>query len=318
MKVLTSGQGYQQGPQGIDPYKTFDKNLNELKESFKRREANLKGYRLPQEAHNKAVAQIQQEYDDARLKFTTTRLQLDDIKQGMASGQIDPMAGQQAMMELVAPQGTVEAMFPKPERQPATRPGGLSPGQAKTLKESFSERIGATIINPPGWGKDQRKQVDPGLLKEQYFIARAESGYDSNSKADKVAFDLSWDSAIGANPKALKVWKQLKDNDPDIFMSRTYDARLLNIAARKAQGQPISPMAKSLQEQKPKIPLGTKIALGAVSLSPLGGHMARRWMTSKRKTLENRLPTVSTDEDYDKLQSGQQFTDPQGNVRTKP
>ena len=118
---------------GIDPYKTFDKNLNELKSYYKRREATLKGYRLPEGAHNKAVDQMQQEFDEARLKFTTTRLQLDDIKQGMASGQIDPTNGLQAQMELVAPQGTVEAMFPRPQKQSAVRHGRFSPQKLKTF-----------------------------------------------------------------------------------------------------------------------------------------------------------------------------------------
>lgn len=316
MRVLTSGKSFNPQGTGIDPYRTFDKNLSELKKHFKHREKTLKGYGLPEGAHNKAVGQIQQEYDEARLKFTTTRLQLDDIKQGMASGQIDPINGQQAMMQLVAPQGTVEAMFPK---QQTEQRGRFTPSEFKSYVKEFGEAAKATIVNPWGWGKESRKHSDPEQLKEQYFGVRAKYAYDTDmNTSEKKAFDLAWDQALSGSKYTVKAWKQLKENDPDVFMSRTYDARLLDIAARKAQGQPISPMARSLQKQKPRVSLGKKIAIGALGVNPLVGAGARRWMTGKREALANRLPSVSTDADYDKLPSGAQFTDPDGNVRTKP
>lgn len=319
MAVLASGRVFNPQGAGIDPYRTLDKNLNELKSYYKRRETTLKGYRLSEEAHNNAIGQMQQEYDEAQLKFTTTRLQLDDIKQGMASGQIDPANGVKAMMQLVAPQGTVEAMFPKPQKQPTEPRGRFTPSEFKSYVKEFGEAAKATIVNPWGWGAGSRKHSDPEQLKEQYFGVRAKYAYDTDmNTSEKKAFDLAWDQALSGSKYTVKAWKQLKQNDPDIFMSRTYDARLLDIAARKAQGQPISPMARSLQKQKPRVSLGAKIGIGIAGATPLGGHMARRWMGKKRRDIGNRLPTVSTDADYDKLPSGSQFTDPNGNVRTKP
>lgn len=296
----TSGAPVVSQGSGIDPFTVLDKNQNELKEYYKRREKTLKGYGLSQEAHNNAIAQMQQEYDEGKFKFTSTRLQLDDIKQGMASGQIDPANGLQAQMQLVSPRGTVEAMFPKP---PTKQRGRFTPGEFKSYVKEFGEAAKSTIVNPWGWGKGSRKYSDPEQLKEQYFGARAKYGYDTDmNTTEKKAFDLAWDQALSGSKHTIKTWKQLKANDPDVFMSRTYDARLLDIAARKAQGQPISPMAKFL---KPKTPRSINVG----NWSPV---------THRRKAVENRLPTVSTDADYDKLPSGTQFTDPQGNVRTKP
>ncbi len=294
---------------GIDPFTVLNKNQNELKEYYKRREKTLKGYGLSQKAHNNAIVQMQQEYDEGKLKFTSTRLQLDDIKQGMASGQIDPDNGVKAMMQLVAPPGTVEAMFPK---QPTKQRGRFTPSEFKSYVKEFGEAAESTIVNPWGWGKGSRKYSDPEQLKEQYFGVRAKYAYDTDmNTSEKKAFDLAWDQALSGSKHTIKAWKQLKENDPDVFMSRTYDARLLNIAARKAQGQPISPMAKAL---KSKVPLRMKLQ----AMSPVGAALLYKELAAKRKAAANRLPSVSTDADYDKLPSGTQFIDPQGNVRTKP
>ena len=141
---------------GIDPYRTLDKNQNELKNYYKQREKTLKGYGLSQEAHNNAIAQMHQEYDEGKLKFISTRLQLDDIKRGMASGQIDPDNGVKAMMQLVAPQGTVAAMFPK---QPTEQRGRFTPNEFKSYVKEFEEAAKSTIVNPWGWGKSQRKTL---------------------------------------------------------------------------------------------------------------------------------------------------------------
>lgn len=298
-----------QGSSGINPYAVYNKGLKELNEHYKRREKALRGYGLSQEAHNKAVGQIRQEYDGIRFKFTTTKSQLDDIKQGMASGQIDPDNGVKAMMQLVSPQGTVEAMFPK---QPTEQRGRFTPSEFKSYVKEFGEAAESTIVNPWGWGKGSRKYSDPEQLKEQYLGVRAKYGYDTDmNTTEKKAFDLAWDQALSGSKHTIKTWKQLMETDPDVFMSRTYDARLLNIAARKAQGQPISPMAKAL---KPKMSLRMKLQ----AMSPVGAALLSKEFAAKRQTAANRLPTVSTDADYDKLPSGTQFTDPQGNVRTKP
>jgi hypothetical protein len=293
---------------GIDPLTVLDRNQNELKEYYKRREKTLKGYGLSQEAHNNAIAQMQQEYDEGKLKFTSTRLQLDDIKQGMASGQIDPDNGVKAMMQLVAPQGTVEAMFPK---QPTEQRGRFTPSEFKSYVKEFGEAAESTIVNPWGWGKGSRKYSDPEQLKEQYFGVRAKYGYDTDmNTTEKKAFDLAWDQALSGSKHTIKTWKQLKANDPDVFMSRTYDAKLLDIAARKAQGQPISPMAKAL---KPKFSVRQKIQM----LSPIGGALLIKEFAAKRKAAARKLPTPKTKTEYDSLPSGTQYIGTDGQTRVK-
>lgn len=311
MRVLTSGQAHRRGTTGIDPYNILNKNQNELKEYYKRREATLKGYGLSQEAHNNAIAQMQQEYDEGKFKFTSIRLHLDDIKQGMTSGQIDPINGQQAMMQLVSPQGTVEAMFPKPEKQPTEPRGRFTPSEFKSYVKEFGEAAKATIVNPWGWGERSRKYSDPEQLKEQYFGVRAKYAYDTDmNTSEKKAFDLAWDQALSGSKHTVKAWKQLKENDPDVFMSRTYDARLLNIAARKAQGQPISPMAKAL---KPKLSIRQKIQM----FSPVGAALLSKEFAAKRQAAAQRLPTPKTKTEYDSLPSGAQYIGTDGQMRVK-
>lgn len=289
MAVLASGKIFNPQGAGIDPYKIFNKNQKELKEHYKRREKTLKSYGLSEEAHNNAIAQMQQEYDEGKLRFTTTRSQLDDIRQGMASGQIDPANGQQAMMQLVAPQGTVEAMFPKPQKQPTEPRGRFTPSEFKSYVKEFGEAAKSTIVNPWGWGAGSRKHSDPDQLKEQYFGVRAKYAYDTDmNTSEKKAFDLAWDQALSGSKYTTKAWKQLKNNDPDIFMSRTYDARLLDIASRKAQGQPISPMAKAL---KPKI--SRPINVG--NWSP---------MMSKRRTQPTEDFSIMSDEELRRIAGG--------------
>jgi len=299
----------QQG--GVDPYKIADRNLKNLGDYYENKVNTLKGYKLPPNFFNQALAKIQEEYDGTKFEMVSSRLQLDDIKQGIASGQIDPMAGQQAMMELVAPQGTVEAMFPKPERQQTEPRGRFTPSEFNSYVKEFGEVAKSTMVKP--WlGKNY---ADPDKLKEQYFGVRAKYAYDTDmNTSEKKSFDLAWDQALSGSKHTIKVWKQLKETDPDVFMSRTYDTRLLDIVAAKAKGQPISPMAKAL---KPKVSLGTKIGLGVSSLSPLGGHMARRWMSKKREGLTNELPTPKTKAEYDSLPSGAQYIGTDGQMRAK-
>jgi len=294
--------------QGINPFTILDRNQNELKKYYKRREETLRGYGLSQEAHNNAIARMQREYDESKFKFTSTRQQLYDIKRGMAFGQIDPTNGQKAMMQLVAPPGTVGAMFPK---QPTEQRGRFTPGEFKSYVKEFGEVAESTIVNPWGWGRGKRKYSDPEQLKEQYFGVRAKYGYDTDmNTTEKKAFDLAWDQALSGNKHTVKTWKQLKKTDPDVFMSRTYDARLLNIAARKAQGQPISPMAKAL---KPKIPLRVKLQ----AMSPIGTALLYKELAGKRKTATQKLPTPKTKTEYDSLPSGVQYIGTDGQMRVK-
>ena len=315
-----------QGTTGINPFTILDKNQNELKEYYKRREKTLRGYNLPQEAHNKAIAQMQQEYDESKFKFISTRLQLDDIKRGMASGQIDPMGGLQAQMQLVSPQGTVEAMFPKPQRQPTVSAVGVSPsGMASYVKRFETVREGMIKKVGPKWYKWDKKQAIPKEMIKRYFMERNIANLNDPRNAAKIlGFNQAFIQSMGEDERTADLIEELLDpktGDPRMLAAFSPDTSLTRGFMKQFRTtKGVSPFAQAVQKQKPKVSfgIGTKIAIGATGLSPLGGHLVRRWMGKKRKAITNRLPSVFTDADYDKLSSGTQFTDPQGNVRTKP
>lgn len=300
----------------LNPYNILNNNLTQLQDYYKGKEKTLKNYNLAPEAFNRAIAKMQDEYDTAKFNITSVKSQLDNIKRGVARGQIDPMVGQQSMMQMVLPDETFRAMFP-PQQQTSQR-GRFTPNEFRSYVKEFSEAVGSAVVKP--WLK--RNYADPSQLKEQYFGARAKYGYDTDmNTTEKKAFDLAWDQAISGNKNTLKAWNGLVCNDPEIFMSRTYDARLLDIAVKKARGESISPMARSLQKQKKRTTGGFNFRLGGVA-GPIGGvaDIATEFATSRkgRKKLEQSLPRVSSDADYDRLQSGAQFLDPHGNIRTKP
>jgi hypothetical protein len=278
-------QPIQQPPGGIDPYKVVDRNLDELKDFYREKEKTLKSYGLAPEAHNQAIAQIQQEYNQAKLKTTMTRLQLDDIKHGIASGQIDPSLGQEAMIRMVVPEETANALFPKQSKQ---QRGRFTPNEFKSYVSEFSDAIKSAIVRP--WLS--RNYADPETLKEQYFTQRAKYGYDEDlNPTEKKAFDLAWDQAVGNNNKAKEVWSGLVRNDPDIFTSRTYDQRLLNMAAARAKGTELSPMASSLNKKKP---IKSSIKYLARGLSPINAatHSIRSLMGGEKKLTATEAKTI--------------------------
>lgn len=253
----------------MDPYKIADRKLTELQDHFRNRERILKSYRLSPEAHNRAVAKMQQEYDEAKYQTATIRSQLDDIKRGIAAGEVDSIAGQKAMLSLVAPRETVEAAFPDPVKQPAPRRGRFTPKEFNTYRDQFIENLKTTIVDPKGWLlKKNRKQADPEKVKEQYFTDRVKYGYNDMSTEEKVGFDQAWEHAVIANPLITKVWAELKKTDPEIFTSQTHDQRLLDLAKKKALG--MSPMAASLKPKRIQSmsPIGAVALYGELSNKP--------------------------------------------------
>ncbi len=308
---------------GIDPYAIFNRNKNELKEYYKQKAKTLKGYNLSPEAHNKAMAQIQEESNEVRLKFTSTRLQLDDIKRGVASGQIDPANGQQAMMQLVSPQGTVEAMFPKPEKQPTVGATGVSPaGMASYAKRFETLREGMIKKVDPKWWRWDTKQASGKEMIKRYFTERNIANLNNPKNAAKIpGFNQAFIESMGKDERTAELITELLDpktGDPRMLAAFSPDFPLnRGFINQFGVTKGVSPFARTFKP-KPKVSLGTKIAIGATGLSPLGGMATRRWMSKKRKAITGGLPSVSTDADYDKLPNGAQFIDPDGNVRTKP
>lgn len=238
---------------GIDPFTVLDKNQNELKKYYKRRETILKGYGLSQKVHNKAIAQMQQEYDESKFKFTSTRLQLDDIKRGMASGQIDPDNGVKAMMQLVSPQGTVEAMFPKPERQPAVGVTGVSPsGMASYVKRFDVVREGMIRKVGPKWYRWDKKQAIPKEMIKRYFTERNIANLNDPRNAAKIpGFNQAFIQSMGEDERTSELIEELLDPEtgdprmlaafsPDSSMNRAFMSQF-----KTTKG--VSPFAKALK-----------------------------------------------------------------------
>lgn len=298
--------------QQLNPYSILDNNLTALQGYYKNKIKTLQGYGLNPDQYNQIMMEWQEEYDARKFKIISARLQLDDIKLGVDAGKIDPMAGEQAMMGLVLPEDTYNAMYPKQQAQR----GRFTPNEYNSYVKEFTDAIGSTVVKP--WTK--RNYADPEQLKEQYFANRVKYGYDTDMNVpEKQAFDLAWDQAASSNKKTLNAWKNIVKNDPEVMMSRTYDARLLEIAKKKATGQSISPMAKALQKKPKESYFGQAAKQSLNTVNPLAYQTVEKFLSDRNQKKEQQsMPRVTSDDDYDKLKSGTQFIDPNGNIRTKP
>lgn len=290
----------------IEPYAIYNKNLNDLNENYKRREKALEGYGLSQEGYIRAVGQIRQEYDRMRFKFTTTKSQLDDIKRGMAFGQIDAISGQKAMWELVAPQETVAAMFP---RQPAVSAVGVSPtGMASYVKRFETVREGMIKKVGPKWYKWDKKQAIPKEMVKRYFTERNIANLNDPRNAAKIpGFNQAFIQSMGEDERTADLIEKLLDpetGDPRMLAAFSPDSSMNRAFMRQFRTtKGVSPFARALQKERKKTWGWPTLTKPAYRVRPEKG--------------EQSLPSVSTDADYDKLPSGVQYTDPQGNVRTK-
>lgn len=300
----------------LDPFTVLNKNQNELKEHYKRREKTLKGYGLSQEAHNKAIAQMQQEYDESKFKFTSVRLQLDDIKRGMASGQIDPMKGLQAQMQLVAPQGTVEAMFPKPERQPTVGVTGVSPsGMASYVKRFETLREGMLKKVDPKWYKWDKKQAIPKEMVKRYFTERNIANLNDPRNAAKIpGFNQAFIQSMGEDERTAELITELLDpktGDPRMLAAFSPDSSMNRAFMRQFETtKGVSPFARAL---KPKTPFRMKLQ----AMSPVGAALLYKELAGKRKAATRKLPTPKTKTEYDSLPSGAQYIGTDGQMRVK-
>lgn len=228
----------------INPREVINTRLASLRSDFKRQANTLRESGLDADVHNRALAGLQNKYDQAKARETGTVHQLDQIQELVQAGGVSPDAGYEASVRLTMPREVADLMFPKPEAEPR---GRFTPSEFSSYIREFQSRIESTMVKP--WLA--RNYADPDALKEQYFSARAAFAYDTDMNTnEQKGFDLAWDQAIASNPKAMTTWKKALKEDPDLFTSRTYDTKLLEIAADKARGS-ISPMAKFLNKQKP-------------------------------------------------------------------
>jgi len=220
------------------PYSVLDNQLSQLQEYYKDQQNKLTAQRPDQEQWNKTIAGMQSDYDAHAFKINSLRGQLDSIKKNVT----DPNLANEAMWRLVVPPEQAAGMFPNPEK--AEPRGRLTPSEFKTYKDEFVAKI-KSVEDKPFWG---RNTLDPNKLKQAYFDSREAFGYDNQMNTDeKKAFDMAWDSGIRKSGKKFNtMWSDLMKNDPDVFSSRTYGNRMLNVAAKK-----VSPLAASIQETKP-------------------------------------------------------------------
>lgn len=233
------------GPQ-IDPRSFINDKLKELGDRSEAQYKAVVGSGLEPATIQRLAMGIQDEYDQAKGQLTSNLGQLGLIQQGVAAGELTAEAGREAAIRMIVPRETADLMFPSVRVEPRSR---FTPSEFRSYVKAFTEDIETTIFNPWGWGAGQRKQADPDVLKEQYFANRAKYAYDTDlTVVERQAFDQAWDTAI-ANSPAKKAWRKMMREDPDLFTSRTYDSKLLDIAKEKARGT-VSPIAKSVWRLK--------------------------------------------------------------------
>jgi hypothetical protein len=270
------------------PYSILDNQLSQLQEYYKDQQNKLAEQRPSQEDWNKTIAGMQSDYDAHKFKIDTLRGQLDSIKKNVS----DPNLANEASWRLVVPQEQAAGMFPNPEK--AEPRGRFTPGEFETYKKQFKTDI-AGAEDKPLFG---RNTIDPTKLKQAYFSAREAYGYDNQMNSDeKKAFDMAWDSSVNSSGKKFSTaWTDLKKNDPDVFSSRTYGNRMLNVAAKK-----VSPLAASIQETKP------------VKSEPSKDFLGRAPWDKATKS----IPEPKTQAEYNALPSGTEYRDTDGKMKRK-
>lgn len=263
----------------IDPRGVVATNLRQLKDDFKQRADSLKASGLDVNVHNRILAGWQDEYDQAKGQLTGVTTQLGLIEQGIASGEMTQEAGREAAIRMIVPRETADLMFPSIRPEPR---GRFTPGEFRSYVEAFKDVAKPAIKRP--WLA--RNYADPGELKDQYFTARSQFAYDTDMNVDeRRAFDHAWDQAMRGNSKTATAWKKMMNEDPDLFTSRTYDARLLNIAAEKARGT-TSPLGKAISKQKRPTAVG--------NWSPYGGRSQQAAPTAQTGRIRVIAPDGTT------------------------
>jgi hypothetical protein len=246
---------------GIDPYAITERSLRDLQDYYRSEEKKLRSYRLDPGTHTKIIAGLQEEYDQAKFKITSIQSQLNDIKRGIAAGQIDPVLGQEAMMRLVVPQETAEAMFPKEQRGPIPSATGISPSNIKSYVERFDLIRPEMMGYPHGkkWYRWDRGEVAPNKMVEFYFQERNVANLNDPRNANKIAgFNQAFIESMGKDERAKKTLKELlnpKTGDPRMIAAFSPDSSINRAfmnqfgTTKKAS---VSPFAATIQKQMPK------------------------------------------------------------------
>jgi len=218
------------------PYQVLDQQFNSLRRFTQDQLDKLDARNLPEEQYNQIMAGMQADYDQQKFKISNMRSQLDTIRQDRT---IAPELKNEAMWRMVLPPEHAAAMFPKQVAEPR---GRMTPGEAVAYKKSFKEAI-KPAYSAPYFGSNL---YDSEKLKEIYFAERDKAGYgDQMNAAEQRGFDAAWDELLDSSKAGKKAWNP---DDPDILSSRTYDQRLLNIAAGKMTGKRVSPFAQGMSK----------------------------------------------------------------------
>jgi len=262
MKQIASGPA--PGPMAqnsIDPYSVVKQNLHGLQSYYKNREDELRSYKLDPEAHNKAIAGLQEEYDQAKFKITSLQSQLDTIKRGMSSGQINPTLGQEAMMRLVVPPETADAMFPR-IKEPTVGVGGTSPtGLTAHIKRFDTIREG--ILDYPGgkrWWRWDTQQADREKMIKSYFNEWNIANLNDRRNAAKIpGFNQAFIESMGKDERTKNLLIELLDSetgDPRMLAAFSPDSGIkrgfMNQFGVTKNKPLITPFSQGIQKQAPK------------------------------------------------------------------
>ncbi len=287
---------------GMDPDSIMRRRLEALKAHYKNKQSVLKGYKLSPKQHNSIVKNMQNEYDEQKFGMIAARLQVEDIKRGVAAGDIEQGAGEEAMLRLILPKEHVNALFPKEgkERTP------LSPPALKghlEKQEEFAEAAPSTGQFFTGQANEPRTQED---LVRQYIHWREQFGYDNFTPGQQRQLDIQWDNLMFDRPKY-----EWKPDSPEIKSLRTYGNRL-----SRAIGPKISPFAKSVKTAKPKTTFGATVR-GAFATQIPGAEFIYNKLAGQKKEPQGGLPTPRTEAEYNALPSGTEYIGTDGQRKTK-
>jgi hypothetical protein len=273
-----------------DPAKLVQDNLDQLKTSYKQREDALWASGLDPEAHNRALAGMQDEYDQAKAKATGVQAQFDLIDQGVTSKAYSPQQASKAKLGLILSKETMDELFPTDQKEPRGRFGPREFGFADypdSFEESFSR---AAVTAGPG------EKYNPETIKQEYLKWRELYGYDQFNTDQRRAYDTMWDDTA----KSLGA-----ETEPQIKAARA-DTSVTRAAASKLGVKPPS------------------LARKAFGLTPLAKGIT--WMRNRRSpktipteqtTQPEQIPQPTTKEEYGQLPSGTQYVGTDGQLRVK-
>ena len=231
----------------IDPREVVNTKLGQLRDRLKRWSDTYRATGVDADTYNRNLAVVQRAYNQDKAQLTGTASQLDYIEQIVSAGGISSDTGYEASVRLTMPKEVVDAMFPK---EPTPGVTGHTPGTYQALAERFMEVGEASIINPPGWGKGERKHADPERLKNVYFTERRIANLDDPRNVNKIpGFNSAFALAMDQNRHTAKTFNELtnkKTGDMEMIMAFAPTSRLGGIIKDKIQGAPVSPLGRSV------------------------------------------------------------------------